>query len=150
SWGPYTLLKWSSMAKVCGCKLLFVSVGAGPVYETLGRWFVKWALSLADYRSYRDNSTMSYLNDMGFCADNDRVYPDLAFSLPEDMIPREALEEGRRPVVGLGIMEYVGKYSTSNPSETTYLAYLKNLVNVVQWLVARKYDVRLLSGDVGD
>src|ERR1700758_4522449 len=28
-WGPYGLFKWSLIAKVCGCKLLLVSVGAG-------------------------------------------------------------------------------------------------------------------------
>ena len=86
-WGPYNVLKWSLMAKVCHCKLLFVSVGAGPIYGALGKWFVKSALSLADFRSYRDNSTMQYLKGIGFRADNDRVYPDLAFSLPEAAIP---------------------------------------------------------------
>jgi polysaccharide pyruvyl transferase WcaK-like protein len=148
--GPYTLLKWSLMAKVCRCKLLFVSVGAGPLYGTPGRCFVKLALSLADYRSYRDNSSMYYVKGIGFRADNDRVYPDLAFSLPEDIIPHRDTEKSCRSVVGLGVMEYAGKYSAANPSDTTYLAYLENLAEVVEWLVARKYDVRLLSGDVGD
>ena len=60
SWGPYNLLKWSLLAKACRCKLLFVSVGAGPIYGRLGRRFAKLALSLGDFRSYRDNSTMQY------------------------------------------------------------------------------------------
>ena len=92
-WGPYNLLKWSLIAKVCRCKLLFVSIGAGPIYGTLGRWFVKAILSLADFRSYRDNSTMQYLKGIGFRADNDRVYPDLAFSLPEAVIPHQDYQE---------------------------------------------------------
>src|SRR5271155_6051537 len=41
SWGPYNLFKWSLIAKICRCKLLFVSVGAGPIYGTLGRLFVR-------------------------------------------------------------------------------------------------------------
>src|SRR5262249_49966506 len=57
-WGPYNMFKWSLIAKVCRCKLIFVSVGAGPIYGFLGRRFVKSALSLADFRSYRDKSTM--------------------------------------------------------------------------------------------
>src|SRR5205085_7262149 len=36
-WGPYNLFKWSLIAKSCRCKLLFVSVGAGPIYSALGR-----------------------------------------------------------------------------------------------------------------
>ena len=82
-WGPYSLFKWSLLAKACRCKLLFVSVGAGPIYGALGRWFVKSALSLADFRSYRDDSTKQYLKSIGFHSDNDRVCPDLVFSLSE-------------------------------------------------------------------
>jgi polysaccharide pyruvyl transferase WcaK-like protein len=148
--GPYNLLKWSLIAKVCRCKLLFVSVGAGPIYSTLGRYFVKSALSLADFRSYRDNSTMQYLKGVGFRADNDRVYPDLAFSLPEAVIPHQHTKNGRRSVVGLGLMDYAGRYSVSRPSNEIYLAYLENLVRVVRWLLAHEYDVRLLIGDVVD
>ena len=91
SWGPYNMFKWSFVAKLCRCKLLFVSVGAGPIYTALGRYFVKSALALADFRSYRDASTVQYVRGIGFRANNDSVYPDLAFSLPENVIPRAAL-----------------------------------------------------------
>ena len=150
SWGPYNLFKWSLIAKVCRCKLLFVSIGAGPVYGTLGKFFVKSVLSLADFRSYRDNSTMQYLKGIGFCTENDRVYPDLAFSLPEAVIPHQDTKKSRRSVVGLGVMDYAGKYSVANPTDTIYLGYLENLVTAVKWLLARDYDVRLLLGDLAD
>jgi len=149
-WGPYNMLKWSLIAKVCRCKLLFVSVGAGPIYGALGRFFVKLALSLANFRSYRENSTMQYLKGIGFPADNDRVYPDLVFSLPEAMIPHPDTKKSRRSVVGLGLMGYAGKYSVSRPSNEIYRAYLENLVRVVRWLLAHENDVRLLIGDLDD
>ena len=60
-WGPYNLFKWSLAAKLRRCKLLFVSVGAGPLYSVLGRCFVKSALFMAGFRSYRDNASMNYL-----------------------------------------------------------------------------------------
>jgi polysaccharide pyruvyl transferase WcaK-like protein len=148
-WGPYEMFKWSLIAKVCRCKLLFVSVGAGPNYSALGRCFVKSALSLADFRSYRDNSTKEYLKGIGFRTDKDRVYPDLAFSLPEAVIPHQDTKKSRRSVVGLGVMAYAG-ISVSRPSDTTYLAYLENLVRVVRWLLAHENDVRLLIGDLSD
>jgi polysaccharide pyruvyl transferase WcaK-like protein len=150
NWGPYNIFKWSLMAKVCRCKLLFVSVGAGPIYSALGRYFVKSALSLADFRSYRDNSTRQYLNGIGFREDNDRVYPDLVFSLPETVIPHQNTKKNYRTVVGLGLMYYDEKYSTPGPSNQIYLAYLENLASVVRWLLARQNDVRLLIGDRGD
>ena len=149
-WGPYDMFKWSLMAKVCRCKLLFVSVGAGPIYSALGRFFVKLALSLANFRSYRENSTMQYLKGIGFRADNDRIYPDLVFSLPEAVIPHQDTKKSRRSVVGLGLMGYAGKYSVSRPSNEIYRAYLENLVRVVGWLLAHENDVRLLIGDLDD
>src|SRR5262249_33992535 len=109
-WGPYNLFKWSLIAKICRCKLFFVSIGAGPVYGTLSRWLVRSILNFADYRSYRDASTKQYLEGIGFQSDNDRVYPDLAFSLPETAIPHNDNKSGRS-VVGLGVMLYAGKYS---------------------------------------
>jgi len=149
-WGPYNIFKWSLMAKVCRCKLLFISVGAGPIYGALGRFFVKLALSLANFRSYRENSTMQYLKGIGFRAGNDRVYPDLVFSLPEAVIPHQDTKKSRRSVVGLGLMGYAGKYSVSRPSNEIYQAYLENLVRVVRWLLAHENDVRLLIGDLDD
>jgi polysaccharide pyruvyl transferase WcaK-like protein len=149
-WGPYTLLKWSLMAKVCRCKLLFVSIGAGPIYGKLGRWLVKAILSLADFRSYRDDSTRKYLNGIGFLTANDPVYPDLAFSLPESAIPYRPIKKSRRSVVGLGVMAYAGSYSVETPSDLIYSAYLDSLVTLVKWLLAHEYDVRLLIGDVVD
>ena len=102
-WGPYDMFRWSVAARFCRCKILFVSVGAGPVYSRKGRFFVKTALSLADFRSYRDESSRRYLEGIGFRAGNDPLYPDLAFSLPESRVPPGHDGEGRRPVVGLGL-----------------------------------------------
>jgi polysaccharide pyruvyl transferase WcaK-like protein len=146
-WGPCNLFKWSLMAKLCGCKLVFASVGAGPIYSVLGRYFVKSALSFAEFRSYRDNSTVEYLKSIGFETNNDRVYPDLAFSLPETVIRFLDNKPKRRTVVGLGLMGHPGRYSVATPDHATYVAYLQNLVTFVSWLLAHDYDVRLLIGD---
>jgi polysaccharide pyruvyl transferase WcaK-like protein len=149
-WGPYNMFKWSLTAKLCGCKLLFVSVGAGPIYGTFARWLVKSALSLADFRSYRDKSSLTYLKGIGFQTNNDRVYPDLAFSLPEAVTPQNGRLERRRPVVGIGLMVYAGRYSVDRPSHRVYAAYLENLAIFAGWLLVRAYDVRLLIGEIGD
>src|SRR2546421_4347962 len=87
NWGPYSVFKWSLTAKLRRCKLLFVSVGAGPIYSPLGRWLVRAALALADFRSYRDEPSMKCVEGIGLCTKHDPVYPDLVFSLPETMVP---------------------------------------------------------------
>ncbi|MBZ5572758.1 MAG: polysaccharide pyruvyl transferase family protein [Acidobacteriia bacterium] len=149
-WGPYNMFKWSVISKLCGCKLFFVSVGAGPLYSRVGRCLVRSALSLADFRSYRDDSTLQYLKGIGFRAENDRVCPDLAFSLPAALIPHDVAKREGRSVVGLGLMKYPGRYSVEKPSHAIYLAYLDALVVFVRWLIAHDYDIRLLVGDCCD
>jgi polysaccharide pyruvyl transferase WcaK-like protein len=141
----YEILKWSVLAKLRGTKLLFVSVGAGPIAHPLSRRIVKLAISLADYRSYRDSFSKEYLASIGFDTKDDFVYPDLAFSLR----PRVA-DPGRRNsrVIGLGLMDYYGKGSTQEYDETAYQRYLDKMTSFVAWLIERKYTIRLLIGDV--
>ena len=150
SWGPYSLFRWSLISKVRGCKLLFVSVGAGPLYGVLGRYFAKSVLSLADFRSFRDHASKAYMEGIGFAKNGDRVYPDLVFSLPEAMLPHSENRGSRRRIVGLGLMEYAGRYSVANPRSETYTAYLESLAIFVKWLLANNYDIRLLIGDICD
>jgi polysaccharide pyruvyl transferase WcaK-like protein len=150
SWGPYAIFKWSLTARLRRCKLLFVSVGAGPLYSVLGRCFIKWALSLAHFRSYRDRETLKYLTEIGLQMQGDRVFPDLAFSLPVVVRMHGDMKHRSRRIVGLGLMEYAGKLSTREPNEKTSTDYLENLSIFVKWLLSHDYDVRLLIGDVCD
>jgi len=149
-WGPYGTFKWSVIARLCRCQLFFVSVGAGPLNSVRGRFFVKFALSLANFRSYRDESTLQYLEDIGFSAYKDPVYPDLAFSLPPALLPDGQARAGRGLIVGLGLMEYAGMYGIERTTSADYAAYLDTLVQFVTWLLRREYKVRLLIGDIMD
>ncbi|MFI5092221.1 MAG: polysaccharide pyruvyl transferase family protein [Candidatus Acidiferrales bacterium] len=149
-WGPYGTFKWSMIAKLSRCRLLFVSVGAGPLSDGLARFLATSALSLADFRSYRDESTLQYLRDIGFRSNGDQVYPDLAFSLPAAVLPNGHTQNGRRLVVGLGLMDHVGMYGKVNATSADYSAYVETLAAFVKWLLDREYDVRLLIGDRND
>jgi polysaccharide pyruvyl transferase WcaK-like protein len=148
-WGPYGTFRWSLMAKLCGCRLIFASTGAGPLERRSGRLFVKSALSLANFRSYRDEATLEYLRSVGFRPNEDRVYPDLAFSLPAAQTDRDVAKV-RRPVVGLGLMLYSGMYGVEKTTRAHYAAYLEALAVFAKWLLEREYDIRLLNGDLMD
>ncbi len=150
SWGPYNMLKWSLLAKICGCKVCFVSVGAGPIRTPLGRYLVKTALSLADFRSYRDEFTRSYLNRLGIDTSNDPVYPDLVFSFPEPATSNHHVHKMRRPLVGVGVMTYVGNYGFPKTNVLAHRRYQETLATFIAWLLANEYDVKLLTGDVAD
>jgi polysaccharide pyruvyl transferase WcaK-like protein len=145
-WGPYGLLKWSLIGKLRRCKVMLVSVGAGPLGSVPGRFCVKLALPLADYRSYRDVPSREVVESIGVRAKDDPVYPDLVFGLSLPLSPTAAVHEGR-PVVGLGLMGYSEKYSIASPRPDTYQRYVESYAAIVGWLLDHDYDVKLLLGD---
>jgi polysaccharide pyruvyl transferase WcaK-like protein len=144
----YQILKWSIVARIRRCKLLFVSVGAGPIDDPLSRWIVKSAITLADYRSYRDSFSRQYLDSLGFDTSEDHVYPDLAFSFPATAIPSPDARASNTRIVGLGLMDYYGKAGHPERGAPLYQDYIAKVTGLVTWLLKRKYCVRLLIGDL--
>ena len=143
----YEIVKWSVAAKLCRCKLLFVSVGVGPIRHKVSRVLVKTALKLADYRSYRDTFSKDYLEGLHFDTRNDFVCPDLAFSLPTTMIPPDPAKDRPGTVVGVGIMTYHNRSDSGEADDSVYQAYIAKLSLLVCWLLDHGYIVRLLIGD---
>ncbi len=151
-WGPYSLFKWILVAKLRRAEVLLVSVGAGPVDGTAGRLLVRAALSLADYRSYRDQASKDVLSAIGLRTAADPVYPDLVFGLPERLLaggrrPASPTPAGAPAVVGLGLMVSAERYSARHTGPETYGAYLAGLADFTIWLLARGHRIRLLLGD---
>lgn len=147
---PYYVFKWSILARLHRCKLLIVSMGAGPIYHPLSRWFIKSALSMADYRSYRDSFSKEYIGNIGLDIKNDPVFPDLAFSLPKDIMPECNNTNSRNTVVGVGLIDYDGpsRHQRGEDREVIYRAYIKKVSILIEWFIERKYSVRILIGDV--
>jgi polysaccharide pyruvyl transferase WcaK-like protein len=143
----YDILRWSIVAKLCRCKLMFVSVGAGPIRHPLSRFFVKVALGMANYRSFRDSFSRTYVEGLGISTRN-KVYPDLAFSLPKDLATHDRPSDSRRPVIGVGLITNELRRDTLEKDDAIYRDYIINISVFVGWLVAHKYVVRLLIGDV--
>jgi polysaccharide pyruvyl transferase WcaK-like protein len=143
----YDILRWSIVAKLCRIKLVFLSVGVGPIRQPLSRCFVRLALRLADYRSYRDSFSRDYLQRIGFETNGDAVYPDLAFSLPKAVIPGTHKHNGQGTVIGVGVMTYQNRRSTLDSDDTIYRAYVAKVAVFVSWLLRHNYTVRLLIGD---
>jgi polysaccharide pyruvyl transferase WcaK-like protein len=150
---PYLLFKWSIIAKLCRCKLLFVSVGAGPIYHKVSRWFIKCALKLSSYRSYRDDFSKQYIETIGFKGHGDPIYPDLAFSLPKSIMLESGNHDRKGNVVGVGLMDYYGKENKNSihkqgGQDAIYSNYMRKLYSFVTRLFEEKFIVRLLIGDV--
>jgi polysaccharide pyruvyl transferase WcaK-like protein len=141
---PYDIFKFSTLAALCRVKLVFLSVGVGPINYVLSRWFLKTSLALASHRSYRDVASKHYLEKIGFNTDRDLVYPDVVFGLsPSNLC--SGIRAGQRQVIGLGLKDY-GVSETLEPE--VFEEYLDTMATFVSWLEERGYGVRLLIGDI--
>jgi polysaccharide pyruvyl transferase WcaK-like protein len=146
---PYVIFKWAFAARLAGCKVRFVSVGVGPLYGRLSRRFIRFALALADYRSYRDLQSKTRIEQAGFDAHGDHVVPDLAFSLPRACLVPPDVRPGPRRVIGVGIINHVDPHVTGQRiREAMYRSYLERMSAFTAWLIDHGYGVRVLHGDV--
>jgi len=151
-WGqPWALFKWSVLSRVYGVPFLFVSIGKCSLERSLSRFFVRIALRLAEYRSYRDPDSKIAVQAL-IDAPDDQVYPDLAFSYPSPVIqaspdgaPREA-----RLVVGVSPIAYCDPRTWPRKDEQRYAAYVSQLAEMVRWLIREGYHVRFFTTDSPD
>jgi polysaccharide pyruvyl transferase WcaK-like protein len=145
---PYTILKWAVLARIAGARLIFLSIGADHLKSPLTRFFIKRALSLAHYRSYRDEETKTRVVSMGI-SNTDRVYPDLAYSLPlATQDNRRLINDEHRPVV-VGISPIGAPAWTTNRSEL-FETYMENLTTLVSWLLSTKHTVLFFPSQTTD
>jgi polysaccharide pyruvyl transferase WcaK-like protein len=147
---PFDLFKWCVAARLCGVRVGFVSVGAGPIQTPLSRWFMKAAARTARYRSYRDELSKAFMARIGLDTRGDRVFPDLVFSLDRPSCADAPEASDDRPCVGVGIMSYRGWRQGGETASPVYRRYLAKMQRFVLWLRDRGYRVRLLGGDERD
>ena len=115
------------------------------------RFFVRVALRLAEYRSYRDRDSKTAVQNL-IDACNDPVYPDLAFSYP---FPIVRTLHGNRPqdgrlLVGVSPMAYCDPRAWPLKDEGRYAAYISQLAEMVKWLIKERYRVLFFTTDSPD
>lgn len=147
---PYSVFAWTTIARISGCKVLFVSVGAGPIFHPLSKWFIKKALSTADYRSYRDLQSKEYIENIGFKKTDDPIYPDLAFSLTVNRYNASEIKRGHYHDVGVGVMDYygIGAIRKERQPDDIYNEYIGKMCSFCEWLTTNQYTLKLIIGDV--
>jgi polysaccharide pyruvyl transferase WcaK-like protein len=150
TWGhPYALMKWSVLARLAGAKTVFLSVGSCRIESRVSRKFVQVALSLALYRSYRDEGSRQIALGISPAADGP-VVPDLAFSLPSTH--NEPLSEAIRKPLHVGVSPIAFSRPGLWPTEraAAYERYMTELGAFVTWLLSRGASVTLFSSSTPD
>jgi len=142
AWGyPYTVLKWTLLAKSTGTKVAFVSVGAGPLSGRMSKVMVRTALVFADYQSVRDEQSKALLR-CGKQTDLPLVYPDLAFSLPtnDDEPVSTRLRAGRfKPTVGINLMAIYNERYWYSPDQGKYERYVRQMAEFAGFVLQEGY-----------
>jgi polysaccharide pyruvyl transferase WcaK-like protein len=149
-WGhPYALLKWGLIAKVTGSRYVFLSVGTCALESKLSIFFIRQALKLANYRSYRDKKSKQLLEHIDF-THNDLVYPDLAFSYINRTKFQIPVGQNDGKVIGISPIAYLSRYGWPKKDIPVYENYFKALVVFISILIQQGYSIVLFSTDGPD
>lgn len=139
-WGfPYTLLKWSLLARLAGCRLLYVSVGAGPLDARLSQSMIRTAVRCADYLSFRDAGSQRLVAAVPR-EGSAHVFPDLAHSLVLPARGHRADNRGK-PTVGINPMPLYDDFYWYTTDKERYARYVRSLTELVEHLVDAGYPV---------
>ena len=150
TWGgpwkfPYTIFKWVLLAKLSGAQCFYLSVGAGPLTHPLSKFFVRQALRLADYVSFRDGKSQHLVQQIGFNGKS-MVFPDCVYAL--DASAGAAGHNARnRPVVGMSPMAYCDPARYWDRDGERYEIFTSKMIAAGAWLT-RQYEVALFTTDI--
>jgi polysaccharide pyruvyl transferase WcaK-like protein len=148
-WGfPYTLFKWIMLARVSRAKCYFINVGAGPLERPLSKWFVKHALSLADYVSFRDDKSRAVVQAVGFSRRTE-VLVDNVYSFDACAANTRGIGRTDRRIVGLSPMAYCDPRRYWDKDQAAYDCYIRKFAAFGAKLVHCDYRLMLFSTDIG-
>jgi polysaccharide pyruvyl transferase WcaK-like protein len=151
-WGfPYTLLKWTTMCRLVGCRVAFVSVGAGPLDRPLSHWMISRAIGLADYVSLRDEGSRRLIESA--TGHDGPVLPDLAHSLEAGALaaPQAAQTSALgRMRIAINAMPVHDPRYWHRPDAEKYRSYVASLARVCNGLMAAGHEVSFFATQFPD
>jgi polysaccharide pyruvyl transferase WcaK-like protein len=139
-WGyPFGLFRWCLIARLAGARVAFVSVGAEPIRSGTSKRLLRWALALADYRSFRDESSRDLIERIGVRGPH-TVCPDLVHGLrlPRRRGPRES---DATLTVGINPIPFFDARYWTEHDASVYQDYVSTLAAFTSWLIERGHRV---------
>lgn len=149
---PFTHFRWALAAALLGTPMLYLSVGAGPFKTTLGKFFFRFALSHAAYRSFRDEASLQWMEVIGMKKPA-HLFPDMAFDIAVKHTAPNRIAAPGRTRVGMNALpffhsEWAALYDTGGAD--SYRAYIDTLADFVYWLLRHNCDVVFFHSQAGD
>jgi len=151
-WGhPWSLFKWSLLSRIYRVPFYFVSVGKCSLEHTSSKLFIRIALRLAAYRSYRDQNSQIAVQAL-IHAPAGPVFPDLAFSHPCEFAQNSKFDDRQKGglVVGISPIAYCDPRVWPLKDKERYAAYLRDLAEIVKWLLSQGHQLIFFATDSPD
>lgn len=144
SWGfPYTLLKWTLLARASGTRVAFASIGAGPLTRPLSYRMLRMALKRADFVSFRDQGSRELIRDrVGI---DGPVYPDIAHSLRYEPAPARRPVEESELTIAVNPMPVYDRRYWHLPDDVRYASYVHNLAGLCRVILQDGHRLVLFS-----
>ena len=143
---PYTLLKWAVLCRIRRVKIVYLSIGAGPIDHFLSRAMVRAAIRLGHFHSYRDEDSLGLIEGSN-ARMNGAVYPDLACNL--EFTRSEINYSTNSAIVAINPMPVYGDYWFIK-DETKYRDYLTVLADFIFHLDSRGCQIVLFPTQTRD
>jgi len=150
AWGyPATLLRWAIMVRLAGGRFAVASVGLCEVESRLGRTFIRSALRLASYRSFRDARTLKELEGWGVGGPNHLV-PDMAFAIDlphaaRSDVQRDSEEDERPETIGISPID---SRAWTHPGDPVYSNYRRQVIILARRLIRSGFRVVLFPSQL--
>ncbi|HEX5924722.1 MAG TPA: polysaccharide pyruvyl transferase family protein [Baekduia sp.] len=144
---PYALMRWADLARSAGARYVILSVGTGSLASRLSALFVRRALAMADYRSFRDGRSRDLVGDPELTRD-DPIVPDLAYSVP--LAPEAERPPAARSIVGVSPMAYADPRVWPVRDLARYRRHVETMATLTVRLARAGHEVVLFTSDSPD
>ena len=147
-WGfPYTIFKWTQLARMAHVKCIFLNTGAGPLKHPISKYFVRHALRSSNYVSFRDEQSKTLARDIGFKG-RSNVFPDSVYGLDCNSLLTGSMRR-KETIVGFAPMAYSDPRVDQTSKPAVYANFIRNLGLFGSWLIEQDYSLSLFCSDIG-
>jgi len=149
AWGfPYTLMKWTVLARMSNTKVAYISIGAGPLERRLSYWMLRIALRRADYVSYRDEGSKRLIESK--ISIDAPVYPDLAHALRNLPQGHERTAENGAFHVAVNPMPVFDRRYWYKADDQKFSDYVSKLTDLCRHVLKEGHHLTLFSTQAKD
>jgi polysaccharide pyruvyl transferase WcaK-like protein len=145
---PYTTFKWILLARLARVRPIVLNAGVGPLRRPLSTGFVRAALSLSDYASFRDEQSRALVRRIGFKG-SAHLSSDSAYGIDVSALTSNRIQGKSKVVVGLAPLAHADPRLLHKRDCAVYHSFIQQVGSFAAELIRNHYCVTLFCTDIG-